>query len=257
MTAPSHPMCKPEVECTRCPIRQMALFKRVPENRLSWTQGYRSGQVKLTARTHLYQEGQEHDYVYTLFDGCIKLYKTLHTGKVQTMRFALPGDFLGFQGELMESMHHGAQALTDCVLCAFPKEQVSRMLCEQPEIANELIVKNARVMAVCQEHLLSTGARNALESIAFTLTEFNHRLKTFRRFQADSRVLASDDIPMTQEDLAEAVGLTPIHVNRTLKQLKAEGLIACGKGWLSVLDEDGLRELANYDPRLIHDAQMF
>ncbi len=131
---------------------------------------------------------------------------------MQAMRFALPGDFLGFQGDLCNAMHHGAQALTDCVLCAFPKQAVSRMLCEHPEIATELIAKNARVMATCQEHLLSTGARSAIESIAFTLVELNHRLELFRVFRPDSQALAGTGIPMTQEDLADAVGLTPIHV---------------------------------------------
>lgn len=131
------------------------------------------------------------------------------------------------------------------------------MLCEHPEIATELIVKNARVMAVCQEHLLSTGARSARESIAFTLVEFNHRLKLFRQFRPDSATFAENNIPMTQEDLADAVGLTPIHVNRTLKQLREEGLIACGKGRMSVLNEQALQQVAKFDPKLVDDAQMF
>jgi CRP-like cAMP-binding protein len=235
----------------------MALFKQVPEDKLDWTQEFRKGQFVLLAREDLYQEGESHDTVYTLFDGCIKLYKTLQNGKIQAMRFALPGDFLGFQGDLSGVMHHGAQALTDCVLCAFSKDAVSRMLCEHPEIATELIVKNARVMAVCQEHLLSTGARNAREGIAFTLVEFNHRLKLLRKFQPHSQAFDANYIPMTQEDLADAVGLTPIHVNRTLKQLREEGLISCGKGKISVLDEDGLKRVASFDEKLVQDAQMF
>ncbi len=141
----------------------MALFKRVPLDQLKWTEGYRTAQYVLKARRGLYQEGEEEEFVYTLFDGCIKLYKTLANGRIQAMRFATPGDFLGFQGDLSNKMRHGAEAVTDCILCAFPKDRVSRMFCEHPMIATELIAKNARVMAACQEHLLraKSGVRQS------------------------------------------------------------------------------------------------
>ena len=252
-----NPVSTSPVQCNACPIRQMALFKRVPLEKLDWTQEYRINQYTLKARRDLYQEGEAHQYVYTLFDGCIKLYKTLKNGKIQAMRFASPGDFLGFQGDLSDRMHHGAQAVTDCVLCAFPKEKVSRMLCEHPEIASELIVKNARVMAFCQEHLLSTGARSARESIAFTLVELNHRLKLLKQFNPGSNSFDIDTIPLTQEDLADAVGITPIHVNRTLKQLREEHLIFCGKGKIKILDESALQDIAHFDPSMVNDVQMF
>ena len=251
------PVQNEQTNCSECPIRKMALFKKVPEDKLSWTQDYRSAQVVLPARQYLYQEGEKHEYVYTLFDGCIKLYKTLHNGKIQAMRFASPGDFLGFQGDLSGTMHHGAQALTDCIVCAFPRERVSRMLCEHPEIASELIVKNARVMAFCQEHLLSAGARSAYESISFTLAELDYRLETLRKFCPDSPAFKDGDIPITQEDLADAVGITPIHANRTLKQLREEGCISCGKGKISVINADALREISGFEPHVLDDAQMF
>lgn len=250
-------VASPETKCAECPVRRMALFKKVPADKLAWTQGYRTSQSNIEARHHLYHEGQTHPYVYTLYDGCLKLYKTLANGKVQAMRFASPGDFIGFQGDLTDKMHHGAIAITDCVVCAFPREKVSRMLCEHPEIATELITKNARMQAFCQEHLLSTGARSAIESIAFTLVELNHRLTTLRKFQDSTIFTEPETLPITQEDLADAVGITPIHVNRTLRQLREQDLIFCGKGQIKILDEPALRELANFDPQLCHDADMF
>ncbi len=257
MTEPLSRILDAEMECIHCPIRRMALFKQVPKEKLEWTQNFRKGQFTLKARDHLYLEGVAHDYVYTLFDGLVKLYKTLKRGKMQAMRFASPGDFLGFQGDLSATMHHGAQAITDCVVCVFPREQVTRMLCEYPEIATELIVKNARVMAFCQEHLLSTGARSARESIAFTLAELNHRLKLLRQFRSDSPALGGDELLITQEDLADAVGITPIHANRTLKQMREEKLICCSKGKIQVLDEQTLVQIAHFHPDLSIDIEMF
>lgn len=235
----------------------MALFKNVPWEQLEWTQNYCSAQGIIPAKTFLYNEGENHEFVYTLFDGCVKLYKTLDNGRIQAMRFALPGDFLGFQGDLTGPMHHGAQTMTETVLCAFPKQQISRMLCEHSEIASELIMKNARVMAICQEHLLSTGAKNARERIAFTLIEFNHRMQLLRRFVPVDPPSDKLYLPLAQEDLADAVGLTPIHVNRTLKQLKDEELLQCGKGKIAVLNEDELTKIAKYNPNLISNGEIF
>lgn len=241
-----------ETQCSECPIRDMALFKRVPEGQLNLTQNHRSSQITVSTRTHLYHEGEKNDFVYTLFDGCVKLYKTLKNGKIQAMRFASPGDFLGFQGDLGGPMHHAALALTDTVVCAFPKEEVHRMLCEHKEIASEMIMKNAQMMAFCQEHLLSTGAKSAIERIAFTLVELNHRFKVLQHKIGQVQSSKKIDLPLTQEDLADAVGLTAIHVNRTLKQLKEKQLISCRKGRISVLNEDELKLLAHFDPDCIY-----
>jgi CRP-like cAMP-binding protein len=243
-------------KCVDCAIRKMALFKRVPHARLDWTQDYRTGQYYLKSKQHLYHEGDAHDCVYTLFEGFVKLYKTVEKGKIQVMRFASPGDLLGFQGDLTGSMHHGAQALTDCILCAFPKEQVNKMMCEHMEIATEMITKNARIMAVCQEHLLSTGARNARERIAFSLFELNYRMKSLKQFCPDRSVSNLLYLPLTQEDLADAVGLTPIHVNRTLKIMSGEKLIRCGKGKIAVLDEEALQKISGLKLALLDAGPM-
>ncbi|RDH87024.1 MAG: hypothetical protein DIZ78_05895 [endosymbiont of Escarpia spicata] len=241
-----------ETQCAECPIRKMALFKRVPEDQLESTQDHRSSQITFPSRAHLYREGETNDFVYTLFDGCVKLYKTLKNGKIQGMRSASPGDFLGFQGDLDGAMHHGAIALTDTIVCAFPKEDVHRMLCEHKEIASEMIMKNAQMMAFCQEHLLSTGAKIAIERIAFTLIELNHRFKTLLSSKSVGQYERIIELPLTQEDLADAVGLTSIHVNRTLKQLKDKQLISCKKGRISVLNEKELMLLAHFNPDRIH-----
>jgi len=248
---------EPHTQCVDCAMRKMALFNRVPHEKLDWTQDYRSGQYELKSKDCLYLEGDEHNNIYTLFDGFVKLYKTLENGKIQVMRFASPGDLLGFQGDLSGPMHHGAQALTDCLLCAFPKDKVNKMLSKHMEIASEMITKNARIMAVCQEHLLSTGARNARERIAFSLFELNHRITMLQKFRSDGGAAKMVHLPLTQEDLADAVGLTPIHVNRTLRKMKEEKLIQCGKGSIVVLNGQALQEIAGCDMRLFEATTMF
>ncbi|HHJ20879.1 MAG TPA: Crp/Fnr family transcriptional regulator [Gammaproteobacteria bacterium] len=244
-------------KCNECPIRKMALFKRVPAKNLEWTQDYRSTQLVLPAKKHLYQEGDKPKYVYTLFSGWVKLYKTLANGKKQVLRFALPGDFLGFQGDFSGPVLHSAQALTQSVLCAFPRNRILSLFEAEPTIASEMILMNARDMNVCQEHLLSTGVRNARERIAFLLLEIYYRLKVLNQFATEGLPENTVHVPITQEDIAEAVGMTQIHVNRTLQQMKEEGLLLCANQKLVVLNEQALIEMASFDPKLFEQQVMY
>lgn len=237
-------------KCIECPVRKMALFKRVPEKNLEWTQDYRSTQLVLPSKKHLYQEGDKPRYVYTLFSGWVKLYKTLANGKKQVLRFAMPGDFLGFQGSFSGPVLHSAQALTQSVLCAFPRDNILSLFEAEPKIASEMILMNARDMNICQEHLLSTGVRNARERIAFLLLEIFYRLKILGQFRAEGLAENTVAVPITQEDIAEAVGMTQIHVNRTLQQMKDDGLLLCANQKLVVLNEPALTEIASFDPKL-------
>ncbi|RUM94131.1 MAG: hypothetical protein DSZ28_04770 [Thiothrix sp.] len=235
----------------------MALFKNVPYDHLSWTQGHRHTQFSLKAKDYLYVEGDNPNYVFTLFSGWIKLYKSLGCGKKQVLRFALPGDFLGFQGSLDGLMLHSAQALDHCVVCAFPRDQIQELFCKEPAIGNEMIMMNAQVMSVCQEYLLSTGVRNAQERIAFLMLELFSRLRLLGRFREENISENSAIVPITQEDIADAVGMTQIHVNRMLQQMKEERLLSCANGRLEILDNDALVKLANFDPKLLEIRPMY
>jgi len=240
-----------QTQCADCPVRKMALFKNVPYEHLSWTQDYRYTQFRLKTKDYLYLEGDNPEYAFTLFSGWIKLYKSLGSGKKQVLRFALPGDFLGFQGSAQGSMLHSAQALDNCVVCAFPRDQVQDLFYQEPAIGNEMIMMNAQVMSVCQEYLLSTGVRNAQERIAFLMLELFNRLRLLGQFCEEEVSESSAIIPLTQEDIADAVGMTQIHVNRMLQQMKEDNLLSCANGRLEILDYDALVKLANFDPKLL------
>ncbi len=241
----------PYVACAECVIRKSALFRPVSEEHLSWTQGYRSAQMGLPAHAHLYQEGDTPEYCWTLYDGWVKLYKTLVTGKRQILRFAMAGDFLGFEPDLRGPMGHAAQALTDCTLCAFPRSRLAELFRARPEVATQFAWMAARDMRLCQEHLTGLGKKPARERIAYLLLEIYHRQRHIG--EATGRLVPGQRlaVPITQEDIADAVGLTPVHVSRTLSQMRAEGLIACAKGEMTIMDEAALREIAEFDPQLL------
>ncbi len=237
-------------KCTTCPIRQMALFQGVPFYRLEWTQRFRESQQNVEARKQIYLEQTQPTHAYTLFSGWVALYKTLDNGKRQILKIALPGDFLGFQVAGDGAATHSAEAITDVRLCAFPRSTIPAMLKEQPEIAARLVEMNSRDMAICQQHLVCTGKKDARQRLAYLLLETFHRVRrqTPADYDADTNSIF---FPITQEDLGDTVGLTNVHVNRTIKQMENEGILRCRQRRLAILDEDRLTAIGQFDKNVL------
>jgi CRP-like cAMP-binding protein len=250
-TKPNKKLTIPYTECTKCPIRKMALFKGIPEDRLEWTQRYRKSQIKIPARSRIFQEGESHDFIYTLYSGWAVLYKTVsNTGKRQILRFLLPGDLIGYQTNASGIISHSAGTVTESILCAFPRSDLKEMLKKNPEMALRLLNMESRDMSLCQNHLMAAGRKTAKESVAFVLLELYYRVQDQIKnsFNVSTQ---SVDFPITQEDIGDAVGLTNVHVNRVIKELMDEKLIQCHKKRLSILNEKKLSELAEFNPDMI------
>lgn len=237
---------EPHTQCSACPVRALALFKGVSEEHLEWTQDYRASQFALAAKKDLYQEGDEHELAYTLFSGWAFIYKTLSNGKRQIIRFALPGDFIGFQADLLAPMTYSVHTLTQVTLCGFPRSSLLTMLAERTDLASRMVTMNARDMALCQSHLMGAGRKSAKERVAFLFLELFHRVKALGEIMPGSDT-HSISFPVSQEDVADAMGLTAVHVNRTLRELKEDGLCVASHRRLEILDEPRMTELAQFD----------
>ena len=231
----------------------MALFRDVPEAELGWTQEFRDAQYQLSARENLFQEGDTAHSLYTLFDGWMILFKILANGKRQILRFLLPGDFFGFQVNAIGptgGYMHGSQALMKSTLCVFPTIQLRSMMEKQPQLAIRLAEMEMHDMTLCQYHLIGTGCKNASERIAFLMLELFYRVRMQRQEDYDE---ASNSIifPPTHKDIGDAVGLSSIHVHRILKEMGSKGWIHCQSKRLTILDEDALMEIGQFDPGMI------
>lgn len=243
---------EPHQKCLICPVRERALFNGVPEEQLEWTQSYRSYQVEVSPKQNIYLEGESSTHAYTLFDGWASIYKTLPNGKRQILRFALPGDFLGFQPDLEGPMRYGVSAITRVVLCAFPRSGLTEMFKNNKDLALQMALLNARYMELCQHHLMGAGRQSAIERIAFLLLELYYRSRVQAGVEGESI-----PFPICQEEVADAVGLTTVHVNRTLKEMRAEGLLECAARKLVIKDEPRLSEIANFDKSIIEKQMLF
>lgn len=222
-------------QCQACPIREDALFRGVPVQQLDLLQKYRSEQYEVSDKTLLYEQTQRHPYAYTVYSGWVALFKLLPDGQRQILRYALPGDFLGFQSDIQGPMLHSAMTLNHCTLCAFPRDSFEEMLHAAPALAMEL----AKFAARDYESLASMGRKSAKERIALLFHDLFHRT---HKQNAQQQSFAH--FPLTQEDIADTLGLTPVHVNRTLKQLREEGVLEFVHQKFVLHNMDTLRELA-------------
>jgi len=241
---------QPQTKCTQCPIRNLALFQGVPADRLEWTQKYREQQFVVPSKTNLYREGSNTDYVYTLFDGWMAMYQTSKEGKRQILRFALPGDFLGFQTDQNGMVSHSVSALNESIVCGFPRNRLQEMFEDTPSLALRLASMGSRDMNLCQHHQAFRSRKDAYESIAFLLLELFHRTREHMNHHYDP-VTNSITFPLTQEDIGDAVGLTNVHVNRILRQFHKLGLINCHHKRLQIIDEEKLADMGEFDKSMI------
>lgn len=231
-----------DVPCQRCPLRACEIFQDVSSEELNFISKLKTGEWHTGPAATILQEGAVSDQLFTLLEGWAFRYKTLDDGRRQITSFALPGDFIGIQGSMQGEMDHSVETLTPAVLCSFPRARVWELYQNCSSLAFDLTWLAARQESILNEHLLSLGRRNAVECAAYYILHLYLR--------ADDVGLVTEGkvrFPFTQEHLADALGLSLVHTNKTLKKLSSDGLIAWEHGWCSVPDTGALAELAKVD----------
>jgi CRP-like cAMP-binding protein len=226
--------------CSTCSVRRFALYKDIPLDSLSWLQGMRSGQYRLSPKQSLYTEGNLSREVFTLFSGMALVFRILPEGKRQILRILLPGDFLGFQVDLDQPMDHSVIAASECVFCVFPKENIRRMIREIPELTMRMMELQSESVIDCHDWIASIGQKTAIQRVAQLFLMVYLRIRERGAVQ-DSSVI----FPLTQHDIADAVGVTPVHVSRVASELRKEQIADCKQGRLYVYNLQQLADIAS------------
>ena len=203
------------------------------------------------ARRHILSEGEQPDHVHVIVDGWAARSKTLPDGTRQIMAFLLPGDICDLHVTILGAMDHDIVALTDAKVAYVPHQAMEDLPRDRPELGRALWWATLVDEAVLRSWIVNIGRRNAHQRIAHLLCELHARLKLVG--------LADEDrfsLPLTQEVLADAHGLTPVHVNRTLQAMRRNGVIELSERMLTILDVGRLREEAGFDPNYLHRGQL-
>ena len=182
-----------------------------------------------------------------MLSGLACRYKHLENGARQIMAFLVPGDPCDSEIFILDKMDHSVGILTPSVVASVSGARMKELLLNRPGIALAFWWNTLQDEGVLRERIIDEGRRDAYGRIGFLVYEIFVRMRA-------SGVIDDDkfEFPVTQSDLADATGLTPVHVNRMLKQFREENLIAIeGKTW-TVLDPQGLRKAAGYEASYLH-----
>ena len=182
-----------------------------------------------------------------LLEGLMCRYKDLSDGQRQITELHLAGDFVDLHSFTLKRLDHNIMAMSQCRIALVPHDRLKRLTEEQPHLARVYWFTTNLDAAIHREWELSLGRRTALSRIAHLFCELHARL---------GLVGLSDDtgydFPITQIDLAEASGLTPVHVNRVLRELREERAVEFRSGRVRINDLPKLKAIAGFDPGFLY-----
>jgi CRP-like cAMP-binding protein len=194
----------------------------------------------VTKHIHLYRTGDQSKEIFNLLSGWVALYRILESGGRQILQVVQPGAFLGYQADLDEPMRHSAICLSEAAVCVFPRRSFPSLLERHPELRLKLADILSGDIVCAHDQLSNIGGRFGIERVAHFL------LQTYLQRHCGDREPNSgvQALPLTQEMIGDALGLTQVHTNRILRQLRERGLATIHKGVLEVRDLEGLRQVA-------------
>lgn len=202
---------------------------------------------KLDPRNYIIREGDIPRLCFILVEGYAIRQKVTGEGARQILSICIPGDAIDFQNMFLDISDHAVQTLTASVVADIPRESLQQLVLSRPAVGAAVMHSALVEAAILREWVVNVGRRDARSRIAHILCEFAVRLEV--------RGLASPDgfeLPMTQEQLADATGLTPVHVNRVLRALESEGLISRQRRHIQFVDWRALQDVADFSRRYLH-----
>jgi CRP-like cAMP-binding protein len=225
-------------------LRRLEAFLPCSPEELKTIQSFRVGARRVPAGGSIIEEHRRSPQLFTIYAGWAFRYKTLSDGRRQILNFMLPGDFLGLQDEFADGLTHGVEAVTDVTLCAFSRERLWELFHAQPKLGYDITWLAAREEKMVDDNLVTTGRRNAGERVAMLL------MHLYRRAQRVGMVRDGwVEFPFSQQHIADALGLSLVHTNKTLRRLQRLGLHRIDSGWLRIMEPHALETLGDYFER--------
>ena len=234
-----------DTPCHQCPLRALPLFLPQAPEELGLVQSLKRRETTLPAGQTLIQEGQTDAPLYTLLSGWAFRYKTLSDGRRQILTFLLAGDFIGVQQKMGDASAHGVDTLTEARFCVFQRDALWELHRRSPAMGFNITWLTAHEESMVDDTLLSVGRRSAEERIAMLLILLYKRAAALRPDGGAARPDNGVDFPLTQQHVADGLGLSLVHTNKTLRKLERRGLHRIEDGRLYLRDARALARLAD------------
>jgi CRP-like cAMP-binding protein len=223
-------------------LRRLEALRSFSPDELEYIKTFKTDELRVDPGISFLREGSSNEHLYTVLSGWSFRYKMLDDGRRQILNYALPSDLLGLQGTLTREMQHSAEALTPLTLCVFPRAKLWDLYTNLPSLAYDLTWLAAREEQLIDENLLSLGRRTALERTAYLLLHLFVRAK-----EVGLTRNGSIQFPFTQLHIADTLGLSLVHTNKTIRRLMATNTVRWKDRVFEILDRPALEKIAGDD----------
>lgn len=223
--------------------RKLSAFVALSEVELDVLAQLHQRRRSFVAGRDMVYQGQSAQAAYILSSGWVCSYKLQPDGTRQIVDFQVPGDFLGLRSVLLRTSDHSFEPIGDIEAAEVLADDLLDAFARTPRLATAILWAMSRDEAMVVEHLVGIGRRGADARMAHFLLELASRLTLVGMGTRDGY-----ECPLTQYHLADALGLSAVHVNRVLRQLRERGLATFRDGRVTLHDHSGLVELAGFDP---------
>ena len=196
---------------------------------------------------YIVREGDRPPGATLIVEGLAFRQKVTIDGGRQILSVHIPGDFVDLEGSLLRVADHNVQALTRCEVAIVPRDAIVALIDKHAKIAHAMWVDTLIDASIYREWIVNVGRRDSRSGMCHLLCEFARRLEA-----AGLGNSAGYELPMTQEQLADALGITPVHVNRILRDLDREGLIVRDKRFVRVPSWEALRKCGGFSELYLH-----
>ena len=229
-------------------IRKLEYFVRLSQNDRAILDRAASERVrKFGPRVDIAREGDRPKDVHLILSGWACRYKQLEDGRRQVVSFFLPGDLCDLNIFILREMDHSIGTITPVSIADLSRDFFDEMSADHPRIITAFWWESLVNAAVQREWTMNLGQRTALERMAHLLCEIFFRLRIAGLTREESC-----DFPLTQADLADATGLSKVHVNRTLQELRSAGLIVLKGKMLAVPNLERLMSAGMFNANYLH-----
>ena len=228
--------------CEKCPLRPLPAFREFEKQELLFVSTFKKGELAVDKGATVLVEGSHSAHLYTVLSGWAFRYKLLPDGRRQILNYSMPGDLIGLQGSLMGEMQHSVEALSPMLLCVFERDQLHELYRNYPGLAYDITWIASREERMLDENLLSIGRRSALERAAYLIAFISSRARS-----AGLNGKTPVQIPITQQHIADTLGLSLVHTNKTIRKLMDRKLVLWHDRGCEVVNHEGLKALARWD----------
>lgn len=220
------------VPCRECPLIGCPGLRPHEPEEIPYIQRFKIGEVQLERGEVLIEQDVTRGGLYTLLHGVMMRYRALADGRRQIVNFSFPGDLIGLEATFGETASHSVEALLAARLCILDSPRYFDLITAQPSLAYDITWLAAKEETALEQHLVALGRRSAKERVAYLAMWLIERARATCMADGRNRL----EVTITQAQIADMLGLSLVHTNRTIKALERHGLVRWRQGLIEVPD---------------------